>query len=127
MSVRPVIGYEITPFFKLALVSAAFSPPTLLLTYYILQIHLFPAQYCEVVDYYETIQCIYCGKNCLWHLSCIAFVDAYDTTVAQHLCESEQLCRSALNTAGTRRVTWLPLNKQRESMIESSRKRFNSY
>ena len=70
-------------------------------------------------------QCKYCREELpICHLSCIACVDAYETTVAQHFCGLSQYCRSALNTDRIRRDTWIALSKQGESMIESSRKRF---
>ena len=122
MSVRPLIGCVTTPFFNLAPVSAASSPHTP--PPYILCPPDAPIP-CPVVDNYETIQSSYFQEELpIWHLSCIACVDAYDTTVAQHFCESNQYCRSALNTARIRRDTWLVLSKQGESMIESGRKRF---
>ena len=125
MSVRPLIGCQTTPFFNLAPASAASSPPTP--PPYILHPpdSPIPCPVCKVVDNYETIQCIYCREELpIWHLSCVACVDAYDTTFTQHFCESDHHCRSALNTGRIRRDTWLALNKQGESMIESSRKRF---
>ena len=116
MSVRPLIGCETTPFFNLAPVSAASSPhtpPPYILYPPDLPI---PCRVCKVVNNYETTQCSYCREEWpIWNLSC-------DTTVAQHFCESDQYCRSALNTARIRRYTWLALNKQGESMIETSRK-----
>ena len=125
MSVRPLIGCATTPFFNLAPVSAASSshtPPPYMLYPPDAPI---PCPVCKVVDNYETTQCSYCREELpICHLSCIAFVDAYDTTVAQHFCELNLYCRSALNTARIRRDTWIALSKQGESMIESSRKRF---
>ena len=125
MSVRLLIGCDTTPFFNLAPVSAASSshtPPPYILYPPDAPI---PCLVCRVVDNYETTQCSYCQEELpIWHLSCIACVDAYDTTVAQHFCELNQYCRSALNTARIRRDTWIALSKQGESMIESSRKRF---
>ena len=126
MSVRPLIGCETRErerilFSNLAPVSAASSPPT---PPYILYPPDSPitCPVCRVVDDYETTQCSYFQEELpIWHLSCIACVDTYYTTVAQHFCESDQYCRSALNTARIRRDTWLALNKQGESMIESSR------
>ena len=79
----------------------------------------------KVIDNYETTQCSYCQEELpICHLSCIACVDAYETTVAQHFCGLSQYCRSALNTARILRDTWIALSKQGESMIDSSRKRF---
>ena len=127
MSVRPLIGCETTPFFNLAPVSAASSPHTP--PPYILYPPdaPIPCPVCKVVDNYETTQCSYCRKELpICHLSSIACGDANDTTVAKHFCKLNQYCRSALNTTRIHRDTWLALNKQGESMIESSRKRLFS-
>ena len=125
MSVRPLIGCATTPFFNLAPVSAASSshtPPPYMLYPPDAPI---PCPVCNVVDNYETTQCSYYREELpICHLSCIAFVDAYDTTVAQHFCELKLYSRSALNTARIRRDTWIALSKPGESMIELSRKRF---
>ena len=49
---------------------------------------------------------------------------AYGKTSLQYFFESDQFCKSALDTARRRRNSWLALKKQGGSMIESSRKRF---
>ena len=91
MSVRPLIGCKTTPFFNLSPVSAASSshtPPPYI---------LFPPDapircpVCKVVDNYETTQCSYCLEELpICHPSCIACVDACETTVAQHICGLSQ-------------------------------------
>ena len=87
MSVPPLIGCETTPFFNLAPVSAASSPPTPPLYILYPPDSPIPCPVCRVVDNYETTQCSYCREGLpIWHLSCIACVDAYETTIAQHFC-----------------------------------------
>ena len=79
ISVRTVIGCETTPFFNLAPVSAASSPHTLPYILYPPDSPI-PWPVCKVVDDYETTLCSYFREELpLWHLSCIACVDPYET------------------------------------------------
>ena len=96
MSVRPLIGCDTTPFFNLAPVSAASSSHTPLPYILYPPDAPIPCPVCKVVDNYETTQCSYCQEELpICHLSCIACVDAYETTVAQHFCELNQSVRTA--------------------------------
>ena len=93
MSLRPLIGRETTPFFNLAPVSAASSPPTPPPHILYPPDSPIPCLVCKVVDNYETTQCIYCREELpIWHLSCIACVDAYDTTVAHSKSNLKYFC-----------------------------------
>ena len=118
MSVRPLTGSTITPYFYLATGISHQVAQTLP------SVRMFtdasdssPRDEAEDIQHEKELQCTSCPDICLT-AGCMTHVDALGATGVQYFCELDQNCRWASTTVRTRRSARIAHTKQVQDMIE---------